>query len=61
MALFESRDLHLLKKALCLSVLVIEKQPEGPFRPDSDLADLKDLADRQGRNRAETVLRAASR
>ncbi|WP_426387660.1 hypothetical protein [Sphingobium sp. R-21] len=46
MVLFESRDLHLVKKALCLSVLVIEKQPEGPFRPDSDLADLKDLADR---------------
>lgn len=46
MVLFESRDLHLVKKALCLSVLVIEKQPEGPFRPDLDLADLKDLADR---------------
>lgn len=46
MATFENRDLHLVKKALCLSVLVIERQPEGPFRPDSDLSDLKDLADR---------------
>jgi hypothetical protein len=46
MATFEKRDLHLVKKALCLSVLVIERQAEGPFRPDSDITDLKDLADR---------------
>ena len=40
------RDLHLVKKALCLSIAVIEQQPEGPFRPDSDAVDMKDIADR---------------
>lgn len=46
MAEVASRDLHLVKKALCLSILVIERQPEGAFRPDSDRADMNDLADR---------------
>lgn len=45
MATFENRDLHLVNKALCLSILVVEQLPEGPFRSDSDLADMKDLAD----------------
>ncbi|WP_093085507.1 hypothetical protein [Sphingobium sp. AP50] len=46
MAQITDRDLHLVKKALCLGIAVIEQQPEGPFRPDSDAADMKDLADR---------------
>lgn len=56
MALFEQRDLHLVKKALCLSVLVMGEQPEGPFRPDSDLADMKDLLDRLLRSDKELGL-----
>ena len=46
MAEIIDRDLHLVKKALCLSIAVIEQQPEGPFRPDSDTSDMKDLAER---------------
>jgi hypothetical protein len=47
------RDLHLVKKALCLSIAVIEQQPDGPFRPDSDATDMKDLADRLMANDTE--------
>jgi hypothetical protein len=46
MAQITDRDLHLVKKALCLSIAVIE-------RPDSDAADMKDLADRLMANDAE--------
>ncbi|MGA1809829.1 MULTISPECIES: hypothetical protein [Sphingobium] len=53
MAQITDRDLHLVKKALCLSIAVIEQQPDGPFRPDSDAADMKDLADRLMANDAE--------
>lgn len=46
MGQFEGRDLLLLKKALSLAILVIEARPDGPFKPESDLLDMKDLADR---------------
>lgn len=62
MAQITDRDLHLVKKALCLSIAVIEQQPEGPFRPDSDLADMKGLADRLMANDSELAhyLRSAA-
>jgi len=40
------RDLHLVKKALAISVLAIGRMPESPFRSGSDMADMKDLLDR---------------
>ena len=45
MATVELRDMHLVKKALAIAVLVIERQP-GPFRSSSDLHDMKLLLDR---------------
>ena len=45
MAQFEDRDLHLMKKALAIAVLAIERQP-GPFQSASDQADMKTLLDR---------------
>lgn len=45
MAEFRDRDLHLVKKALAIAVLAIERQP-GPFQSQSDQADMKDLLDR---------------
>ena len=39
------RDLHLVKKALAIATLAIERQP-GPFQSTSDHADMKDLFDR---------------
>ena len=39
------RDLHLVKKALAIAVAAIERMPEGPFRSDSDMADMKALLD----------------
>ncbi|KKW90178.1 hypothetical protein [Sphingobium chungbukense] len=45
MAKFEGRELLLMKKALSLAILVIERQPDGPFKPESDLVDMKDLAE----------------
>ena len=45
MAEFVMRELHLVKKALAIAVLAIEKQP-GPFQPSSDQADMKMLLDR---------------
>lgn len=53
MAQITDRDLHLVKKALCLSIAVIEQQPDGPFRPDCDAADMKNFADRLMANDAE--------
>ena len=38
------RDLHLVKKALAIAVLVIERQP-GPFQSSSDQSDMKTLLD----------------
>ena len=40
------RDLHLVKKALAIAVLTIERSPPGPFRSDSDITDMKGLLDR---------------
>jgi hypothetical protein len=39
------RDLHLVKKALAIATLAIERRP-GPFQSTSDQADMKDLLDR---------------
>ena len=44
MAEFTGRDLHLMKKALAIAVLAIERQP-GPFQSSSDQADMKALLD----------------
>lgn len=44
MAEFTGRDLHLVKKALAIAVLAIERQP-GPFQSCSDQSDMKDLLD----------------
>jgi len=44
MAEFAGRDLHLLKKALSIAVLAIERQP-GPFQSASDQSDMKALLD----------------
>jgi hypothetical protein len=45
MAEFRDRDLHLIKKALAIAVLVIERQ-SGAFQSASDRADMKALLDR---------------
>ena len=45
MAQLKDRDLHLVKKALAIAVLAIERQP-GPFQSSSDQADMKALLDR---------------
>lgn len=37
------RDLYLVKKALAMAVISIQRAPEGPFRPDSDMTDMKQL------------------
>ena len=39
------RDLHLVKKALAIAVLAIQRSPDGPFRSESDLTDIKSLLD----------------
>jgi hypothetical protein len=44
MAEFAGRELHLVKKALAIAVLAIERQP-GPFQSASDQADMKALLD----------------
>ena len=41
----DGRNLHLVKKALAIAVLTIQRSPEGPFRSDSDKRDMKDLLD----------------
>lgn len=45
MATLELRDLHLVKKALAIAVLAIERQA-GPLQPGCDLRDMKLLMDR---------------
>lgn len=37
------RDLHLVKKALAIAVAAIQRSPDGPFRSDSDMTDMKAL------------------
>ena len=44
MAEFTGRDLHLVKKALSIAVLAIERQP-GPFQSASDQSEMKALLD----------------
>jgi hypothetical protein len=44
MAEFILRDLHLVKEALAIAVLAIERQP-GPYQSFSDQDDMKDLLD----------------
>jgi hypothetical protein len=44
MAEFVGRELHLVKKALAIAVLVIESTP-APFQSASDQADMKALLD----------------
>ncbi|MFQ3452435.1 hypothetical protein PMN64_03770 [Bradyrhizobium sp. UFLA01-814] len=44
MAEFTGRELHLVKKALAIAVLAIERQP-GPFQSTSDQNDMKALLD----------------
>lgn len=45
MASLDLRDMHLIKKALAISVLVLEKQT-GPFGSPNDLLDMKLLLER---------------
>jgi len=45
MAIIEMRDLHLVKKALAVAVLVVERQ-SGPFQSSSDILDMKLLLER---------------
>jgi hypothetical protein len=40
------RDLHLIKKALALAVLTVERSPESSFRSDNDAGDMKALLER---------------
>ncbi len=42
---FADRDLHLVKKAVAIAILAIQRQP-GPFQSSSDQADMKALLDR---------------
>ncbi len=44
MAGIAGRDLHLVKKALAISILVIERT-DGPFQSASDMEDMKRLLD----------------
>ena len=44
MAEFTGRDLHLVKKALAIAALAIERQP-GPLQSASDQSDMKALLD----------------
>jgi hypothetical protein len=39
----KGRELHLIKKALAIAVLAIERTLDGPFQSDSDMADMKAL------------------
>ncbi|MER8705131.1 hypothetical protein NKH49_06075 [Mesorhizobium sp. M1088] len=57
---FRDRDLHLVKKALAIAVLAIERQPE-PFQSASDQSDKKALLDQmiEGDVELEHYARAA--
>jgi hypothetical protein len=44
MAEFVLRELHLVKKALAIAILAIERKP-GPFQSASDQTDMKALLD----------------
>ncbi len=42
---FSLRDLHLIKKALAVAVLAIDRHPDSPFQSTSDQTDMKALLD----------------
>ena len=52
MAEFRDRDLFLVKKALVIAILAIERQP-GPFQSASDCQDMKAILDALVGNPAE--------
>lgn len=52
MAEFRDRDLFLVKKALAIAILAIERQP-GPFQSASDCQDMKALLDDLGIEQTE--------
>ena len=52
MAEISDREMHLVKKALAIAVLAIERQL-GPFQSASDQADMKALLDRLIRSEIE--------
>lgn len=52
---FDPRDMHLIKKALAISILAIERM-DGPFQSVSDQADMKALLDRLITSDAELVM-----
>lgn len=39
------RKLRFIEKALAIAVAAIERMPDGPFRSDSDMVDMKGLLD----------------
>lgn len=45
MAELSGRELHLIKKALCIALLAMERMP-GPFQSASDISDMKQLLDK---------------
>ncbi|WP_420965472.1 hypothetical protein [Bradyrhizobium sp. B120] len=57
MAAFTGRDLHLVKKALAIAVLTIERQP-GPFQSACDQSDMKTLLDHMIENDTELAFYA---
>lgn len=52
---FSLRDMHLIKKALAIAVLAIERQP-GPMQSTSDQIDMKELLDRLIPNNGELTM-----
>ena len=54
---FTGRDLHLVKKALAIAGLAIERQP-GPFQSASDQSDMKALLDDLIENETELAFYA---
>ena len=52
MAEFTDREMHLVKKALAIAALVIERQP-GPLQSTSDQSDMKTLLDELIKSDAE--------
>lgn len=52
MAEFRDRDLFLVKQALAVAILTIERQP-GPFQSASDCQDMKAILDTLVANPAE--------
>ena len=53
------RDLFLVKKALAIAALAIEKQP-GPFQPERDMVDMKVLLSNMVESDTELAMLARS-